>query len=62
MKMRDRFFGGPPSIVHLFTLCLLLRLFASATAAEPGVRFTPLAVPPIATPGRTKLNRKWSDA
>ncbi len=53
MKMRAWFFGGPPSIIHLLTLCLLLWSIAQSTAAEPGARLTPLAVPPNGHPGFT---------
>ena len=37
-------------------------LKADLDLTPPQAAFGPLAVPPIATPGRTKLNRKWSDA
>lgn len=37
-------------------------LNADQDLTPPQVAYGPLDVPPIAMPGRTKLNRKWSDA
>jgi myo-inositol 2-dehydrogenase/D-chiro-inositol 1-dehydrogenase len=36
-------------------------LKADQDLAPPTVAFGPLDVPPVATPGRTKLNRKWNE-
>jgi predicted dehydrogenase len=36
-------------------------LKADQDLAPPTVAFGPLEVPPVATPGRTKLNRKWNE-
>jgi myo-inositol 2-dehydrogenase / D-chiro-inositol 1-dehydrogenase len=37
-------------------------LKADLDLTPPQIAFGPLTVPPIAIPGKTKLNRKWSDA
>ena len=34
---------------------------ADLSLAPPEIGFVPMAVPPVAMPGRTKLNRKWNE-